>query len=379
VSVAIVNGEAIDAAGALSGETERGRGASTRRKTRNDLLRRARLMQRSPSGSGLAMSRQELTEAVNAHVYAASGRTVALDCNHVGKMERGEIRWPSPRYRAALCAVLGADRSADLGFYVTREGVDPDPPEPEPVPDSATVAPSGDAGRRREWCTAPRTPNDLLRQARLALRSPSGSGRVLSRQELAEAVNASVYEQTGRRCFLDGRYISGLERGETRWPSAHYRAGLRAVLGATTDAEIGLFIIHGAGRSPEAAASVPTAAATGVDRRSLAEAAPATAATVHPSASAVSVGEAGAGLAASEVIAGPAAVQVSVSAGAGAAVTVVCQDGAPGRVAVLAGTVRVLIDTSGADAASLFPDVVDTPMVAGGARVYSLAQRRAAR
>jgi hypothetical protein len=47
-----------------------------------------------------------------------------------------------------------------------------------------------------------------------------------------------------------------------------------------------------------------------------------------------------------------------------------CSDGAPGRVSVVAGAVRVLIDTSGTDAG-----VVDAPMVAGGARVYSLAER----
>jgi len=91
-------------------------------------------------------------------------------------------------------------------------------------------------------------PNDLLRQARLALRSPSGSGRVLSRQELAEAVNASVYAQTGRCCHLDAGYIGKLERGETRWPLAHYRAGLRAALGADTDADLGLFVIYGTRR-----------------------------------------------------------------------------------------------------------------------------------
>jgi hypothetical protein len=115
-----VNGEAIDAAGALPGETERGRGASTTRKTKNDLLRRARLTQRSPSDSGLAMSRQELAEAVNAHVYATSGRIVSFDANHVDKLERGEIRWPSALYRAALCAVLGAARSVESRVLQTR-------------------------------------------------------------------------------------------------------------------------------------------------------------------------------------------------------------------------------------------------------------------
>ncbi|MFD1082537.1 hypothetical protein ACFQ3M_13165, partial [Micromonospora andamanensis] len=88
-------------------------------------------------------------------------------------------------------------------------------------------------------------PNDLLRAARLAMRSPSGSGRPMSRQELAEAVNAWLYEHAGRRFAIHAGYIGNLERGTTRWPSAHYRTGLRAVLGKATDAELGFFIIQG--------------------------------------------------------------------------------------------------------------------------------------
>jgi transcriptional regulator with XRE-family HTH domain len=103
------------------------------------------------------MSRQELADAVNAHVYATSRRVVSFDANHVGKLERGEVRWPTSQYRAALCAVLGAARPADLGFYITKDGVDPDPPEPElttdagktsPQPHPAPVAPADQAGAR---------------------------------------------------------------------------------------------------------------------------------------------------------------------------------------------------------------------------------------
>jgi hypothetical protein len=56
---------------------------------------------------------------------------------------------------------------------------------------------------------------------------------------------------------------------------------------------------------------------------------------------------------------------------------VVCQDGTAGRVAVLAGGVRVLIDAAGTDPVSLDPAVLDVPAVPAGARVYSLAERRA--
>jgi hypothetical protein len=39
---------------------------------------------------------------------------------------------------------------------------------------------------------------------------------------------------------MNAHYVSRLERGIRRYPMADYRAALRAVLGVTTDAEIGL-------------------------------------------------------------------------------------------------------------------------------------------
>lgn len=179
----------------------------------------------------------------------------------------------------------------------------------------------------------------------------------MSRQELAQAVNAHVFTATGRVVSLDGNYIGKLERGAIRWPYEPYRAALRAVLGATRDADLGLFIARQVGT--QAPPIVPDG--SGVT-------------AVVDNAPAVDVGAA---LVLPEVVTGVAAVQVNVSAEAGTAVTVVCQDGAAGRVAVVAGGVRVLIDASGTDPASLTPAVVDFPAAPGGARLYSLAERRA--
>ncbi|MFG1845246.1 transcriptional regulator [Micromonospora carbonacea] len=66
------------------------------------------------------MSRQEVAEAVNAYLWATYGTRTSLDANHVGKLERGEHRWPKPATREAFRAVLKASRDADLGFYITR-------------------------------------------------------------------------------------------------------------------------------------------------------------------------------------------------------------------------------------------------------------------
>ncbi|GII23696.1 hypothetical protein [Planosporangium mesophilum] len=83
-------------------------------------------------------------------------------------------------------------------------------------------------------------PNHLLRQARRALLSPSGSGRPLSRQELADAANAWLYHTSGIVVCRDADYIKRLERGLRHWPQDHYRAAL----GATTDAELGFHCAH---------------------------------------------------------------------------------------------------------------------------------------
>ncbi|RIQ29656.1 XRE family transcriptional regulator [Jiangella rhizosphaerae] len=61
----------------------------------------------------------------------------------------------------------------------------------------------------------------------------------MSRQELADRVNAYLFERTGRLHELDDNYIGKLERGIIRWPQAAYRDALRAVLGAATDRDLG--------------------------------------------------------------------------------------------------------------------------------------------
>lgn len=85
-------------------------------------------------------------------------------------------------------------------------------------------------------------PNDHLRRARERVESPNATGQPLSRQELAELVNAWVYENTTPPKILetDANYLGQLERGRIRWPQdSDRRAGFRAVLGAATDAELG--------------------------------------------------------------------------------------------------------------------------------------------
>jgi hypothetical protein len=72
------------------------------------------------------MSRQELAEAVNACLFTTTGRVSNLDARYVGKLERGEHRWPCKAYRQAFRAVLGASADAELGFYIVRRTGDDD-------------------------------------------------------------------------------------------------------------------------------------------------------------------------------------------------------------------------------------------------------------
>lgn len=82
-------------------------------------------------------------------------------------------------------------------------------------------------------------PNRLLRAARERVPSPSAPGEHASRAEVAEAVNAWLWEATGKCHALDAHYLARLERGVARWPNAAYRSGLRHVLGAPDDAALG--------------------------------------------------------------------------------------------------------------------------------------------
>lgn len=68
------------------------------------------------------MSRAELADAVNAHVWATTGRKSCLDAETIGRYERGVIRWPRADYREGLRAVLGAASDAEMGFHPTPRG-----------------------------------------------------------------------------------------------------------------------------------------------------------------------------------------------------------------------------------------------------------------
>lgn len=82
-------------------------------------------------------------------------------------------------------------------------------------------------------------PNHLLRAARQRLPSPGAPGEHATRADVADAVNAWLWQETGKRYSLDAHYLAKLERGVARWPNAAYRSGLRHVLDAPDDGALG--------------------------------------------------------------------------------------------------------------------------------------------
>ncbi|MGH3801696.1 MAG: XRE family transcriptional regulator [Pseudonocardiaceae bacterium] len=82
--------------------------------------------------------------------------------------------------------------------------------------------------------------NNQLRAARERTASLTSPDVCLSRQELAELVNAWVWEHHDKKVVeASANWIGQLERGKIRWPGKIYREALRAILGVSTDAALG--------------------------------------------------------------------------------------------------------------------------------------------
>ncbi|MGL5866019.1 MAG: helix-turn-helix domain-containing protein [Dermatophilaceae bacterium] len=81
--------------------------------------------------------------------------------------------------------------------------------------------------------------NDLLRRARERMPSSRLPGCSMSRDELAERINAWLLAATGETFALDERAVGRWERGRVARPSAPYRSALRAVLKVDDDRDLG--------------------------------------------------------------------------------------------------------------------------------------------
>lgn len=87
----------------------------------NTQLSGARRRTVSPSRSVLDVSRSELADAINTrlgdHATGPNQAAIAVDARWLGKLGRGEVRWPSEERRTALRHLLGTTTDEDLGLH----------------------------------------------------------------------------------------------------------------------------------------------------------------------------------------------------------------------------------------------------------------------
>jgi tetratricopeptide (TPR) repeat protein len=85
----------------------------------------------------------------------------------------------------------------------------------------------------------------------------------MSRQELADAVNAYLAGTNDPDGPVTANHVGKLEQGTNTWPRALRRQAYRMVLGATTDAELGFYNIRRRPTDEPPVASPPTAGQNG--------------------------------------------------------------------------------------------------------------------
>ena len=109
---------------------------------RNQILSDARKRLPSPIRKLQRMSRGELADAVNDalnRLYPDKAKELLVDARWIGKLERGEHRWPGEERRAALRDALGADSDAELGLFSPRRTDDQSNVNAGRVPSKAKV------------------------------------------------------------------------------------------------------------------------------------------------------------------------------------------------------------------------------------------------
>jgi hypothetical protein len=95
------------------------------------------------------MTRAELADAVNAHLWTTTRTRYELDDHLVGKWERGKVARPIAAYRSALRHVLNVDTDAELGFTSPRRQATNETPSADAPWSVGTIV--TDATAATEW------------------------------------------------------------------------------------------------------------------------------------------------------------------------------------------------------------------------------------
>ena len=187
------------------------------------------------------MSRQELADAVNACLARKDPTEATLDANHIGKLERGEHRWPNDLRREAFRHVLQAATDAELGFYITR-GLQskatvtahdryPDLPSPPAARPGATTSHADERDGAHTACSARAwDADDIYRRTGLhGALAGSGLGLFGSALTLDDIRHIAAALHDARR-YLDGAVVGHLRQRLVQCADDDGRHGPKAAL-----------------------------------------------------------------------------------------------------------------------------------------------------
>ncbi|BCB74547.1 helix-turn-helix transcriptional regulator [Phytohabitans flavus] len=181
--------------------------------TPNTVLSEARERLPSPRRPGQCMSRGELADAVNAtldRLYPGRDLTAHyVYRSWIGKLERGEHRWPSEERRTALRQVLGAATDTELDLYSPRRTDGPPPPRVDvsAARPGTRVGEDEDVDRRTALriVAAP-----ALAELIAALMPTAGSGPTDTPARDREVGTLVARTNAVHRAYQDGRYRQAL-------------------------------------------------------------------------------------------------------------------------------------------------------------------------
>jgi hypothetical protein len=189
--------------------------------TPNELLRGARLRLPSPATLDRPMSRAELVEAVNRHIWETTGVHSALSESAYAKYERGVVRCPNEKYREALRHVLGCQSDAELGFRPTPRG--------RSMPSAAQVA-----SPRQDFTDGEADPVDRRNFLRVVAVGASVATTEMLAADVAKYVTPATVSEA------DIEHLHTMARFVNNWSRQHGGGAIRSIVSSEMSRAVGL-------------------------------------------------------------------------------------------------------------------------------------------
>jgi hypothetical protein len=187
-----------------------------------------------------------LADAVNAYLAGKDDERyqceATLDANHIGKLERGEHRWPNDPRREAFRHVLKTATDAELGFYIIRglrsestataNEWHPDlPPLPAARPGAATLGATDECGGTHTATSADAWDADDIYRRTLLHGALAGAGLGLFGSALTiDDIRHIATALHDARRYLDGTVVGHLRDRLVQCADDDGRHGPKAAL-----------------------------------------------------------------------------------------------------------------------------------------------------